>query len=315
MGLEVVCVGESIVDLIPIEEGLYKACFGGAPMNTAAACSRLGLTVGVLTSVGLDPFGDLIVNTLKAYGVDTSHIHRSRFRTTVAVVFRLPGGEREYLFYRKPWSLSADTELKLDELDIEYVLQAKLLHLSGFSLSQNPAREEIFRLIGEAKRRDIAVSVDPTFRSDVWPSLDEARRVYRRVLEEADVVLATLTEFKVVFGLDSLDGAFKKAEDYGWKLLGVKMGGAGGILYSKGEAIGLNAFQVDVADTVGAGDAWNAAILYGFLRGLSLEDSLTLANATAAIKCTRIGAVEGLPTIEEVYRFIERRGKPEKFRF
>lgn len=144
--MDVVCAGECIVDLIPIDRSVYKACFGGAPMNTAIACSKLGLKTGVIACIGRDPLGSFLADTLRYNSVDVSRIRRSSYRTTLSVVIKLPGGDVDYIFYRRPWSLSADTEYIMDEGDVDYLSRARLLHISGFAFSQNPAREEYRKL-------------------------------------------------------------------------------------------------------------------------------------------------------------------------
>lgn len=305
--MDVVCVGECIVDLIPLGESVYKACFGGAPMNTAIACSRLGLKVGAITCIGNDRLGDFLLETLKANMIDVSRIRRLNLRTTISIVSKQRMGEVDYIFYRKPWSLSSDTEYYLSSEDVEYLRGARLLHTSGFAFSQKPARDEYQKLIREAKKIGLAISLDPTFRIDVWPNLSEAYEVYRELFHVADIVLSTYRELRILLGIDSIRGILDLCSKYGWRILGIKMGAKGSILYMDGATSSLESFKIKVADTVGAGDAWNAAIIYGIIKGLAIDEVILLANAVAAMKCMRVGAVEGLPTLEDVKRFIESR--------
>lgn len=308
--MDVVCAGECIVDLIPIDRNVYKACFGGSPMNTAIACSKLGLKTGVITCIGRDPLGNFLADTLRYNSVDVSRIRGSSYRTTLAVVVKLPGGDVDYIFYRKPWSLSADTEYVMDEGDVDYLSRARLLHISGFAFSQNPAREEYRKLISEARRLGLKISLDPTFRADVWRDMDEAYMVYKELFGMVDIVLSTDRELKTLLRLDDIRSILNCYRDYGWRVLGIKMGVRGSMLCVDGDMVSLESFKVYVLDTVGAGDAWNAAVIYGILRGLPIDEIVLMANAVAAIKCTRVGAVDGLPTLEEVIRFISSSGKP-----
>ncbi|MCX8162396.1 MAG: sugar kinase [Candidatus Bathyarchaeota archaeon] len=309
--IDVVCGGECIVDLIPIDRSVYKACFGGAPMNTAIACSRLGLRVGAITCIGNDPLGEFLVDTLRSNLVDLSRVRRSSLRTTLALVVKLLGGEVDYIFYRKPSSLSADTEYAMDEADLEYLSRARLLHVSGFAFSQDPARGEYLKLLSEARRMGVKTSLDPTFRMDVWRDLDEAYKVYRRLFSIVDIVLSTDRELKTLLGLTDVSKILDICEDYGWEAVGIKMGARGSILCIEGDVAGLESFKVDVVDTVGAGDAWNAAVIYGILNRLTVDETVLIANAVAAIKCTRIGAIDGLPTLEEAKRFISYTDRPK----
>ena len=313
MKLDLISLGEAIIDLIPVDHSTYKACFGGAPMNTAVACSKLGMKVGVLTAVGKDALGEIILNTLNQYGIDTSRVQRLPYRTTLAFVVKLPKGEREFFFYRKPWSLSADTELKLESRDYEYVKSSKILHFTGFSLSQEPARSSIIELLENIKEKTI-VSFDPTVRLDVWSSVDDLKRTMRIALDYVDILLATQAELELLLDVKGLKDIVKNLKALEFKMVGIKMGRLGAVLVEEDKALYMKPFEVEVKDTVGAGDAWNAAVLFGTSRGCDIKDILRLANAVAAIKCMHIGAISGLPTYEEVLNFISIKGNPE-YRF
>jgi len=307
---DLICVGEAIVDMIPINHFTYKAAFGGAPMNTAIAASRLGLKVGVLTSVGIDAFGDFLTNTLKSHKVDVSRVKRAPYRTTLAVVVKLPRGEREFFFYRKPWSLSADTELTLNEQDLEYASSAEVVHISGFIFSQEPARSNVLKLLDYVKGRGVLVSFDPTYRSDVWSSVEETKEVYEQVLRKVDFLLLTLRECEVLFGTSSVEDVIRIVRRSRIRLLGIKMGRRGGVITDFKRAVYMPAYEdVEVKDTVGAGDAWNAAIIYSQKAGFSLEEAINFAHATAVIKCMYVGAIVGLPTYKEAVEFMRAKGK------
>ncbi|RLE89674.1 MAG: hypothetical protein DRJ49_02240 [Thermoprotei archaeon] len=308
--LDVISLGEAIIDLIPIDHFTYKACFGGAPMNTAIACAKLGMRVGVLTAIGRDALGEIIVRTLNQYGIDTSRVRRLPYRTTLAFVVKLPEGEREFFFYRKPWSLSADTELRLEESDYEYVCSSKILHLTGFSLSQEPARSSILTLLENISGK-LMVSLDPTIRLDVWKSIDDLRKTMKRAIEYIDILLATRSELELLLEVRGLEKVIESLRSMEFKVAGIKMGRLGAILIEDEKAIYMKSFKVEVKDTVGAGDAWNAAVLFGISKGDKIEDILCLANAVAAIKCMHVGAISGLPTYEEVLKFISVKGIPE----
>jgi len=156
----------------------------------------------------------------------------------------------------------------------------------------------------------LTISLDPTFRADVWRDMDEAYMVYKELFGMVDIVLSTNTELKTLLRLDDIRSILSCCKDYGWKVLGIKMGAKGSMLCIDDNILGLESFKIDVLDTVGAGDAWNAAVIYGILRGLPIDEIILMANAVAAIKCTRVGAVEGLPTLEEAIRFISSSGRP-----
>ncbi|RLE69664.1 MAG: hypothetical protein DRJ45_06390 [Thermoprotei archaeon] len=311
MLLDTICIGESIIDLIPINGNIYKACFGGSPMNTAIACSKLGLKTGVLTCIGNDLLGEIFIKTFKENNIDILGVKRSKYRTTLSIVIKLPKYGREFYFYRKPWSLSADTELTIDKNDIKYVLSSRMIHLTGFIFSQEPARSNLEKLVNIARENNRVISFDPTVRKDVWPNIDVMKKTLLKVAENSDIILATLDEYRYLYGGREVKDVIKRLCSKNFKMIGIKMGEKGGVLVKDGEIVEMPIFKVDVKDTVGAGDAWNAAVLYGYLNNLDLEDMIRIANATAAIKCMHVGAINGLPTIDEVRKFLKRRKIPE----
>ena len=182
--------------------------------------------------------------------------------------------------------------------------------MSGFILSQEPARSNVLKLIDYVKKKGVLFSFDPTFRSDVWSSIEEVREVYKQVLDKVDFLLLTLRECEVLFGTSSINEVINIVRKLRVKLLGIKMGRKGGIITDLKRVIYMPTYEdVKIKDTVGAGDAWNAAILYSQKIGLSLEKTINFAHATAIIKCMHVGAIVGLPTYKEVVEFIKTKGE------
>ncbi|MHA1606548.1 MAG: carbohydrate kinase family protein [Candidatus Freyarchaeota archaeon] len=302
--VDVVCLGEVIADFIPVGEREFKLCFGGAPMNTAIACSRLGLSTATIASVGDDPFGSFLLGTLRGSGVDVRRVRVKPLRTTLAFVSRVKG-ENEFFFYRRPWVISADTEIDLGEEDLKLALKAKVFHFTGLPLSHEPLRESIMEFVGKL-RGSVIVSFDPTYRPDSWVSKEEAREATIKAMSTSDVILATIEEFRLVLGVEEAEDAVRECLRLGAKMVGVKMGGRGACLSDDSTLWVMDAYPVKVVDTVGAGDAWNSGIIYGLVKGLHVSDTLKLANAVAALSCTAPGAVEGLPTIREVNDLVSK---------
>lgn len=303
--MDVVCFGEIIADFVPVGERTFKVCFGGAPMNTAIACSRLGLDVAAIAAVGRDPFGEFLMETLRANRVNTERVRVTGYRTTLAFVSPLRG-ENTFFFYRRPWVVSADTELKLDEGDLALASGAAVFHFTGLPLSYNPLRGGALRMAEELRRRGVVVSFDPTYRPDSWEDEEEAREVMLEAASRSDVVLATIGEYRLLFGEIGLEEVVKECGKMKVKLVGVKMGARGSALGDCSSLWVMEAYPVEVIDTVGAGDAWNAGVIYGLVKRLPLNETIKIANATAALKCTTHGAVDGLPTLNQVKNFLER---------
>jgi len=313
---DVIAVGEILVDFVASEPLSYEEvthferCFGGAPMNTIVGVSRLGVSGGVITAVGDDPFGRFLMSELVRNGVDVSHVAVKRNRrTTITFVANDPvTGERSFLFYRKPWTGdTADSLLEVKDIDESYVSGARILHVSGFALSQNPSREAVFRAMSHARKAGVWVSFDPTFRLDVWDSLKVLRRTYDRALKSSDIATFSAEEAKFILQSEDPEEAAHRARRYGVRIVGIKMGEQGSLIIGEGEEkIEGPAFRVKPVDTTGAGDGWNAGLLVGLVRGWSLEKCVTVANAIGALVVTRRGAITALPDREQLQRFLRR---------
>ena len=315
MPLDVVGIGEVLIDFVGTEPGSYvdvpafQKCFGGAPMNTLVGVARLGLKSGAITAVGDDPFGKFLISELQKNGVDTSHVKiKKGMRTTISFVANEPKtGERSFIFYRKPWvSGTADSSLTVEDLDLDYISNAKILHVSGFSLSQNPSRKTILAAVEYARSSGVQISFDPTLRLDVWNSIRTIRRIYAKMLRMSDIATFSQEEASFIFGTDDPEKAARKALRYGVEVVGIKMGSEGALLQRRtGEKSICPAYKVHAIDTTGAGDGWNAGLLVGLIKGWDLDKCLLVANAVGALVVTKHGAITALPYKDELKEFLK----------
>jgi len=318
MPLDVVGIGEILIDFVGTEPGSYvdvpafQKCFGGAPMNTIVGVARLGRKSGAITAVGEDPFGKFLIRELEKNGVDTSQVKvKKGMRTTITFVANEPEtGERTFIFYRKPWVTgTADSSLLIEDIDLDYISNASILHVSGFSLSQNPSRKAIFSVVKHARSSGVKVSFDPTLRLDVWNSIRTIRRVYGKMLRMSDIATFSREEASFVFGTHDPEKVARKAFRYGVEIVGIKMGSEGAFLQRRtGEKSMLPAFKVRAVDTTGAGDGWNAGLLVGLIKGWDLQACLSVANAVGAFVVTKHGAITALPYKHELKKFLKAHG-------
>lgn len=313
VNVEVYSVGEILVDMIfveRIEDGSrMEVHFGGAPANLAVGISRLRHRAGFIGAVGDDVFGEFLIKTLKANGVDTDLVKVKKARTTVAMVFVDERGEKRFFFYRKPWVETADTMLTLSDVNLKKLKGSKVVHFSGFSTSYAPTSETVYFIVEYASTEGIMVSYDPTYREDIWFSREDALRAHERSLSYANVVSMSVDEVEVIYGSSDYKHVTEKilAKHPNVDIVAVRLGERGAYVRTRqGEEAYREAFKVKVVDTTGAGDAWTAAFLVShILEGTDLENAITFANAVAAIVCTRYGAVTAFPRREEVERFLE----------
>ena len=313
--LDVVCIGEILVDMIPSKPGSYVEVpsflknFGGAPFNVAIGVSRLGKKAGAIAAVGSDPFGKFLIHTLKENSVDTSQIAIKKARTTLAFVQLEPSGERSFFFYREPWVLTADTLLSPEDVNPKYVAQAKILHTSGVALTSEPERSAVFKAIKVAKEHGVMFAFDPNLRLDLWRAEEIMRKTYEKAFRMADIIFLAKEEAEYFFGtaepkkLTNL--VLKKCPDV--KYVALKLGAEGAyVRIRSGEEAYVPAFKVKVVDTTGAGDAWAAAFEVALLEHMSLREAVRFSNAVAALKCTGYGAISNLPNKELATSFMKK---------
>ncbi len=318
-----VCVGEALIDLMAVEAdtplseaGTFVRAAGGAPANVAVGAARLGVRSAFLGKVGADPFGDHLVATLAAAGVDTGLVARdAEARTGLAFVSRHQG-EREFLFYRSP---AADQRLRVAEVDEESIAHADVLHHGSLSLAVSPAREATLHAAAVAGRAGVLRSLDVNLRLDCWSSEGEARRAVLAAAAASEIVKVSEEELDFLAAGEAgtagkvIAGLMGEAT----RLLVVTRGAAGASYYltaNAGLAVGhVPGFAVDALDTTGAGDAFVAGLLTGILADraaltdpTALEAVVRRANACGAIATTRLGAIPALPTAAELTAFLAR---------
>lgn len=305
----VLCFGELLIDFVPTTSGVslaeataFKKAPGGAPANVAVGISKLGGRSSFLGKVGEDEFGHMLVDILKEYGVDTRGMHFDEgARTALAFVTLRHDGEREFMFYRNP---SADMLLTPEELDLDLVREAHIVHYGSISLIAEPSKSAHMALMGAAKEGGALLSYDPNLRLPLWPSAAAAREGIRSIWGQADVIkvsdeeIAFLTE-----GADpKTDEAARALFHDGLKLLLVTEGSEGCRYYTKDLQGRVPGKVVKTVDATGAGDAFVAGILYQLARDAELyedeaklREALYFANLCGAIATTERGAIPALP--------------------
>jgi fructokinase len=288
---------------------------GGAPANVAAGLSRLGKDVGFIGKVGDDPFGRGLIDTLSGMGVDTRAVSlSSRARTMLAFVTLTASGERDFVFFRHP---SADMLIAPDDIPEGYLSGASCFHFGSISLISEPARSTTLGLIDTAKGAGALVSFDPNIRLPLFRDAAEAKRTILEAIPSADIL--KLSEEEAAFLTDQKipKAAALALLSMGPGLVAVTGGNRGSVAVTTRYAVEVDAYEVGVMDTTGAGDAFCAAMLAAFsettvkkpteLSDLDLIRMFQRANAAGAIAVARPGAIGAMPTADEIELFIRTR--------
>ncbi len=298
----ILCCGEALIDFVPLPEvGGYKPCPGGSVYNIAVGLGRLGAPVGFFCKISEDFFGDQLIAYLQENGVDTGQCPRSADPTTLAFV-SLPGEGEEPRFMFYP-NNSADRLLTAEELPVlpQWV---KALHFGSISLVMEPGATALETLMHRESGRRI-ISLDPNVRPGLIADQAAYRRRFERWVRLVDIVKLSRVDFEFLYPAQKMEEVIADWFMMGISLCIVTLGAEGSAGYT---AAGTTAYaaapQVRVADTVGAGDTFLAAVL-SYLEQRNLLDQreqlrtldstelavcLTYAGRAAAINCSRQGA-------------------------
>ncbi len=310
---DVVALGELLMDFTengrsPQGNILFEANPGGAPCNVLAMLQKLGRSTAFIGKVGDDMFGQTLRSVAEEVGINTSGLLTDReTRTTLAFVRTLPGGDRDFSFYRNP---GADMTLTAEELPLELIGSARIFHFGTLSMTHPGVREATKRAVETAKAAGALISFDPNLRPPLWGSLDEAREQINWGLDQADVVKIADNELEFVTGVQDFDtGAAKILRDHpGIRILNVTAGPDGSIAYSGGKRVYVPGVKLGgTIETTGAGDTFCACVLNfvldhgtAALTEQDLTGMLRFANAAAYLVTTKKGAIRSMPEREEV---------------
>ncbi|MBO4872333.1 MAG: carbohydrate kinase [Lachnospiraceae bacterium] len=315
--IDVTALGELLIDFVQSGTGpqgnpLFEANPGGAPANVLAMLAKLGRRCSFLGKVGQDAFGDQLEKTLEDLKIDTEGLKRDPFiPTTLAVVHTLPGGDRDFSFYRKP---GADLMLRPEELAEEKLLGCRIFHFGTLSLTDEPCRSATKQALMLARRAGALISFDPNLRPPLWESAEAAREQIAWGLAQADVVKISDNEVSFMTGTkDCPAGAALLKERFpNIRLLNLTMGAEGSQAFYDGYSVFEPALhRGGVIETSGAGDTFGALVLQFVLEhgleGLTeadLHSMLKTANTAAYLVTTKKGVIPSLPREEEIQRLL-----------
>lgn len=304
-GFDVVALGELVVDLVPTLNADGQPCFvpkpGGAPGNVAVGVARLGGRAAMLSKVGDEAFGRLLVATLANNGVSTDGVLTTQEgNTSLAFVTVDADGERDFILYRKA---CADSTFAPAEVATDIIRGSRILHVGSLLLGEPVSAAAQRHAVRTAREAGVLVSVDVNLRPSLWRDQKEMRAVALEAAEEADVLKVSEEELTVMTGVADIEEGLARLWRPRRRLIAVTLGARGALLATVERRARSPGFVVQVVDTVGCGDAFAASLLADLAASQAdlespsgLERLARRACAAGALAATAPGAMEGLPT-------------------
>jgi fructokinase len=294
--------GDALIDFVPVRAAdgreAIRPAVGGSCLNIAVGVARLGIPTGFVGGISTDLFGRMIADHAAASNVDLRHATRSDHQTTLAFV-RLIAGESQYAFYDTE-TASANWTYRRGSISFDAI---DAVHIGSTTLVHDRGAAEAGALIADAKAT-ATISFDPNCR----PNLVHDQPAYRARMgafaANADIVRMSDVDFEYLFGEEDFAASAAALLAQGASLIVITRGTSGALAWHRtAGAIEVGAPAVDVVDTIGAGDSFQAALLFALhqlkrierarLQTVGADDlrrALSFACKCAALTCTRAGA-------------------------
>ena len=308
---KVILFGEPMALLIadslgPLEEiEHFTRTLAGAEINVCIGLARLGHAVTYVTRLGEDPFGYYIRNFLQKEQIGTEFITFDPiYKTGIQLKNKVIDGDPYAPYYRKGSAASYISGKEIDQIDF---INTKHVHVTGIppALSDS-CRAATYRLMERAREHKVFLSFDPNLRQALWSSKDEMVAVINDLASKADLVLPGINEGVILTGHGDPEEIADFYQKLGVKQVVIKSGAKGAFVRDGEISYMVSGYKIkQIVDTVGAGDGFAVGVISGKLEGLSLKESVKRGNAIGAIQITHVSDNEGLPTREELKKFMQ----------
>jgi 5-dehydro-2-deoxygluconokinase len=333
--LDVICLGRAAVDLYGQQVGgrledmqSFSKYLGGSSGNLAAGLARLGMKSAMLTRVGDEQMGRFVREQLQREGVDVSHVGTDPDRLTGLVVLGIGNADNiPHIFFRER---CADMGLCKDDVDEEFIASARMLAITGTHLSTQTTRDAVVTAIAAAKRSATRVVLDIDYRPVLWgltspgegasrfAECGEITSILQRVLPDCDLIVGTEEEIAIAGGNTDTTVALQAMRGLTDAVIVLKRGASGCCIFEAGrigsvdDGIPAGGANIEVFNTVGAGDAFLSGFLYGLLNDLPPAESGTLGNACGALVVSRHGCTPAMPSRVELDEWLSRDDPPRQ---
>jgi 5-dehydro-2-deoxygluconokinase len=325
--LDIVCLGRMGVDFYAQQIGArledvtsFAKYLGGSSANTAFGCARLGLKAGMISRVGDDAMGRFLVETIAREGCEVSHIGVDPTRLTAAVVLGIKDKDTFPLIFLR--ENCADMAIGDAEIEASYIARSRALLITGTHFSTEYIDRISNLALERAREHDVRTILDIDYRPVLWGltkrgdgetryiQSDTVTAHLARLLPKFDLVIGTIEEFNIAGGRTDIMESLAAIRHNSKAVLVVKRGPLGcavidaAIPHSLDDAFNGSGVEVEVLNVLGAGDAFSAGLLSGWVRGEDYDACARYANACGALVVSRHGCAPAMPTRIELDYFI-----------
>lgn len=273
----------------------------GAEGNVSVGLARLGHDVAWCGTLGHDGFGDHIFRTYRGEGVNMKWSSREPgVPTGLLISYDIGAGLRSVDYHRKS---SAGGYVHVDQIKSALDSGARVLHVTGITPAiSKQARHRVFEAVEYARSKGITVSFDLNYRQQLL-SNDEAKELFGDLVKLSDIVFGGMEEFKLLAPHAGFNEIVELLLGQGVSEIVLKKGADGAETVTTAERVKSAPKQVPVIDTVGAGDAFVAGYLSGYISKFDIQQRLDRGNLLGSVVVSTHGDWEGLPTLESLPLF------------
>lgn len=326
--LDLITLGRCGVDLYGQQIGArledvtsFSKYLGGSSANIAACAARQGLRTGLITRVGDEHAGRFLREQLEREGVDTQAVITDPTRPTAMVLLSIKDNDTFPLVFVR--ENCADMAISVDDLDADYIASAKCLAITGTHFSTGSVKASSTAALTIARERGVKTALDIDYRPVLWGltsrgdgetrfiSSDSVTAHLQTILPLFDLVIGTEEEVHIAGGSTDTLVALANIRKVSTAVIVLKRGPFGATVFdtdipdSLDEGITVKGVTVEVLNVLGAGDAFAAGFMRGWLNDEGFEQALTYANACGALVVSRHGCTPAMPTVPELDYYLE----------
>jgi fructokinase len=305
--MKILCIGEALIDMICTDTGstlskgehfLKKP--GGAPTNVAAAIAALGGDVLLSAKVGVDPFGQQLIDVMKDFGVSTFWmVQDENSFTTFAFVSLMEDGKRDFVFNRGADGQLSESDIAGIDLD-----ECAIIHFGSATAFLPGTLQDAYKsLLQKAKKKHIFISFDPNYRQLLWKNnnglfIEQSWNF----IQQCNFFKVSDEEAMLITGKDSVSDAANVFSEKTTAIFSITLGKEGAMLVHQKNKIIVPGIAIKPIDTTGAGDAFVGAVLFQLskysskmIQALSVDEwkeIIANGNKAGARTCEYMGAME-----------------------